>query len=70
MKKIKSIMRKQINKHYKKIKYQIDNFVKFSSKNIKTIKFSEKLNDQMLNLFKIIEKINVLYRLKLLSSMH
>ena len=45
MKKIKSTMRKQINKHRKKIKYQIDDFVKFSSKNIKTMRFSKKLND-------------------------
>ena len=70
MKKIKSIMRKQINKHRKKMKYQINDFVRFSSKNIKTIKFSKKLNDRMFNSFKIIEKMNVFYRLKLLSSMH
>ena len=38
IKKIKSIMRKQINKHRKKIKYQIDDSVRFSSKNIKIIK--------------------------------
>ena len=63
-------MRKQINKHRKKMKYQINDFVRFSSKNIKTTKFSKKLNDQMLDSFKIIEKMSVLYRLKLLSSMH
>ena len=63
-------MRKQINKHRKEMKYQIDNFVKFSSENIKTIKFLKKLNDRMLDSFKIIEKINVLYRLKLFLSMH
>ena len=70
MKKIKSIMRKQINKHCKEMKYQVDDFVKFSSKNIKTIKFSKKLNDRMFDSFKIIEKINVFYRLKLFSNMH
>ena len=63
-------MRKQINKHRKKMKYQIDDFVRFSSKNIKTIKFSKKLNDRMLDSFKIIKKINVFYCLKLLSNMH
>ena len=63
-------MRKQINKHRKKMKYQIDDFVKFSSKNIKTIKFSKKLNDRMLNSFKIIEKVNAFYRLKLFSNIH
>ena len=45
IKKIKSTMRKQINKYRKVIKYQIDDFIKFSSENIKTIRFSKKLND-------------------------
>ena len=70
MKKIKSTMRKQINKHRKKMKYQINDFVRLSLKNIKTVKFLKKLNDRMLNSFKIIEKMSVLYRLKLLLSMH
>ena len=52
------------------MKYQIDDFVRFSSKNIKTIKFSKKLNDRILDSFKVIEKMKVFYRLKLLSSMH
>ena len=63
-------MRKQINKHRKKMKYQINDFVKLLSKNIKTIRFSKKLNDRMLDSFKIIKKMNVFYRLKLFSSMH
>ena len=70
MKKIRSTMRKQINKHRKEIKYQIDDFVRLSSENIKTTKLSKKLNDQMFNSFKIIKKISVSYRLKLSSSMH
>ena len=70
IKKIRSTMRKQINKHRKEMKYQINDFIKFSSKNIKTIKFSKKLNDRIFNSFKIIEKVNVFYRLKLFSNMH
>ena len=70
VKKVRSTMQKQINKHRKEMKYQIDNFVRFSSKNIKTIKFSKKLKNWMLDSFKIIEKMSVFYRLKLLSSMH
>ena len=70
MKKIKSTMRKQINKHRKKIKYQIDDFIKFSSKNIKIIKLLKKLNDRMLDSFKIIEKMKIFYRLKLSLNMH
>ena len=63
-------MRKQINKHRKKIKYQINDFVRFSSKNIKIIKFLKKLNDRIFNSFKIIKKMSVSYRLKLFSNMH
>ena len=70
MKKIRLIMRKQINKYRKEMKYQIDDSVKFSSKNIKTTRFLKKLNDRMFNSFKIIEKISVLYRLKLFLNMH
>ena len=70
MKKIRSIMQKQINKHRKKMKYQVDDFVRFSSKNIKTTRFLKKLNDRMLDSFKIIEKVGVFYRLKLSSNMH
>ena len=70
MKKIRSTMRKQVNKHRKKMKYQIDDSVKLSSKKIKTTRSLKKLNDRMLNSFKIIEKMNAFYRLKLFSSMH
>ena len=70
MKKIKLTMRKQINRHRKKVKYQMNEFVKFSSKNIKTTRLLKKLNDRMLNSFKIIEKMSVFYCLKLPSSMH
>ena len=70
MKKIKSTMRKQVNKHRKEMKYQVDDFVRFLSKNIKTIKSLKKLNDRMFDSFKIIEKMNAFYRLELLSSMH
>ena len=70
MKEIRSTMRKQVNKHRKEMKYQINDFVKFSSKNIKTTRFLKKLNDRMLDSFKIIEKMNVFYRLKLFLNMH
>ena len=70
IKKIRSTMRKQVNKHRKKMKYQVDDFVRFSSKNIKTTRFSKKLNNRMLDSFKIIEQMNAFYRLKLLSNMH
>ena len=49
-------MRKQVNKHRKEMKYQIDDSVRLSSKNIKIIKLLKKLNDRMLNSFKIIKK--------------
>ena len=70
IKKIRSTMRKQVNKHRKEIEYQVDDSVRFSSKNIKTTRSSKKLNDRMLNSFKIIENMSASYRLKLSSSMH
>ena len=70
MKEIRSTMRKHINKHRKEIKYQIDDSVKLSSKNIKIIRLSKKLNDRILDSFRIIEKMNVSYRLKLSARMH
>ena len=70
IKKIRSTMQKQINKHRKEMKYQVDDSVRLSSKNIKTTRFLKKLNDRMLDSFKIIEKVSVFYRLKLFSSMH
>ena len=70
MKKIRSTMRKQVNKHRKEMKYQIDDSVKFSSKNIRTIRLLKKLNDRMLDSFKIIKKMKAFYRLKLFSDMH
>ena len=70
MKEIRSTMWKQVNKHRKEVKYQVDDSVRLSSKNIKTIRSLKKLNDRMLDSFKIIEKVSALYRLKLSSSMH
>ena len=70
MKKIRSIIQKQINKHRKEIKYQVNNFVKLSFKNIKIIKSLRKLSDRISDSFKSVEKINVFYRLKLSLNMH
>ena len=70
IKKIRSIMRKQVNKHRKEMKYQIDDSVRLSSENIKTTNPSKKLNDRMFSSFKIIEKMKVFYRLKLPLNMH
>ena len=52
------------------MKYQVDDSVKLSSKNIKITKLSKKLNDRMLNSFKIIKKMKIFYCLKLFSNMH
>ena len=45
IRKIKLIILKQINKYCKEMKHQINDIVKFSSKNIKIIKFLKKPND-------------------------
>ena len=63
-------MRKQVNKHCIAVKYQINNFVKLLSKNIKIIRLLKKLNGRTLNLFKIVKKMNAFYYLKFFSDMH
>ena len=70
MKEIRSTMRKQVNKHCKEMKYQVDDFIKLSSENIRTIRLSKKLDDRMLDPFKVIEKMKASYRLELPSNMH
>ena len=70
IKKTRSIMQKQVNKYRKEKKYQVNDSIKLSSKNIKTTKLLKKLNDRMLNSFKIIEKMNVFYRLKRSSNIY
>ena len=59
----------QVNRHRLNITFDINNAVFLSSKNIKTERLCEKLDDKKYNPFKIKELIDSSYRLKLPPTM-
>ena len=59
----------QINKHRKTIEYVEDDYVFFDRRNIKIVKFSNKFDDKKLKSYKILQRLNNVYRLKLLKIM-
>ncbi len=54
-------MKKQINKHRKKMIYKIDDMMFLNFRNIMISRSSKKLNDKMLELFKILIEIEHAY---------
>ncbi len=66
---VRVTMKKQINKHWKKIIYKIDNMMFLNSRNIMISRSLKKLDDKMLELFKILIKIKHAYQLKLSLTM-
>ncbi len=62
-------MKKQIDKHRKKMIYKIDDMMFLNFRNIMILRSSKKLNNKMLELFKILIKIEHVYQLKLSSTM-
>jgi len=63
-------MMKQANKHRKKINYKIESKMFLNKRNIVTAKLFKKLDDKMLNSFKITDFIDFFYKLKLSNTMH
>jgi len=63
-------MMNQINKHRKKINYEIESKMFLNKRNIITAKSFKKLNDKMLNSFQITESVDSFYKLKLSETMH
>ena len=59
--KVRIIMKKQINKHWKKMIYKINDMMFLNSRNIMISRSSKKLNDKMLELFKILIEIEHAY---------
>ena len=57
----------QINKRRKIVKYIEKNFVFLNRRNIKIAKSFDKFDDKKLNSFKMIQRLNNVYRLKLLK---
>jgi len=66
---VKVTMKKQTDKHRKKMIYKIDDMMFLNSRNIMISRSSKKLDDKMLELFKILIEIKHAYRLKLSSTM-
>jgi len=66
---VKVTMKKQINKHWKKMIYKVNDMMFLNSRNITTSKLFKKLNDKMLKFFKILIMINEVYWLKLSLTM-
>ncbi len=63
-------MMKQANKHRKKINYKIKSKMFLNERNIVTMRLFKKLDDKMLNLFKITDSVDFFYKLKLSDTMH
>ncbi len=66
---VRITMKKQINKHQKKMIYKINDMMFLNSRNIMIARSSKKLNDKMLKSFKILTEIEHAYWLKLSSTM-
>jgi len=58
-------MMKQANKHRKEINYKIESKIFLNERNIVTARFFKKLDDKMLDSFKIIDSVDFFYKLKL-----
>jgi len=66
---VRVTMKKQTDKHWKKMIYKIDDMMFLNSRNITIARSSKKLNNKMLESFKILTEIEDAYRLKLSSTM-
>ncbi len=63
-------MMKQANKHKKEINYKIESKMFLNERNIVTTRLFKKLDDKMLNSFKITDSVDFFYKLKLSDTMH
>ncbi len=63
-------MMKQANKHRKKINYKIKSKMFLNERNIITARLFKKLDDKMLDSFKITNSVEFFYKLKLSDIMH
>jgi len=63
-------MMKQVNKHRKEINYKIKSKMFLNERNIITAKLFKKLDDKMLNSFKITDSVDFFYKLELSDTMH
>ncbi len=66
---VRVTMKKQTDKHWKKMIYKINDMMFLNSRNIMILWSSKKLDDKMLELFKILIEIEHAYQLKLSLTM-
>jgi hypothetical protein len=69
LEKVRVTMKKQIDKHWKKMIYKMSDIMFLNSRNVITSRLFKKLDDKMLKSFKILIMINEAYQLKLSSTM-
>jgi len=62
-------MMNQANKHRKKINYEIESKMFLNERNIVIARLFKKLNDKMLDSFKITDSVDFFYKLKLSDTM-
>ncbi len=62
-------MMKEANKHRKKINYEIESKIFLNERNIITARLFKKLDDKMLDSFKITDFVDFFYKLKLSDTM-
>jgi len=63
-------MMKQANKHRKKINYKIKSKMFLNERNIVTARLFKKLDNKILDSFKIIDSVDFFYKLKLSDTMY
>ncbi len=66
---VRITMKKQTDKHQKEMIYKINNMMFLNSRNIMILRSLKKLDDKMLEFFKILIKIKHAYQLKLSLTM-
>ncbi len=69
LKKMKLIIKVQINKHKWDVIYEVNDWVWLSFRNVKTTKLCKDLKDKQLNLYQITAKVNIFYHFHLSVSM-
>ncbi len=69
LKKMKQIIKAQINKHRQDVIYEVNDWVWLFSRNIKTTRSCKNLKDKQLEFYQISVKVEIFYHLHLLISM-
>ncbi len=69
LKKMKLIIKVQINKHKRNVIYEVNDWVWLSFRNVKTTKLCKDLKDKQLSFYQITAKVNIFYHLYLSVSM-